>query len=186
MLVREAICFTHLAQDLRFSQQHGIKSRRYPEEMPHRLAIIVMIERYAEDFRPHGVELTQVGRQSRSTFMGRLRRHSIHFAAIAGGEYQCLFEDSPRAKLFRSTLSLFGGKRHSLPHLNGCRAMIQSDENDFHAAVQSLLKVAVTMRQIQIHNRKTQHHNDKIEDAQLGCPRAAPRCCARQTEINHV
>src|SRR6266581_9189131 len=154
--------------------------------MPHRLAIIVMIERYAEDFRPHGVELTQVGRQSWSTLMRRFRWHSIYFAAIAGGEYQCLLEDSPCAKLFRSALGLFGREGHPLPHLNGRRAMIQSDENDFHAAVQSLLKVAVTMRQIQIHDRKTQHHNDKIEDAQLGCPCAAPRRRARQTEINHV
>ena len=118
--------------------------------------------------------------------MGRFRWHSIYFAAIAGGECQCLLEDSPCAKLFRSTLGLFGGKRHPLPHLNGCRAVIQPDENDFHAAIQSLLKVAVTMRQIQIHDRKTQHHNDKIEDAQLGCPCAAPRRRARQTEISHV
>src|SRR5260370_8470968 len=157
MLGRDAICCAPRPQAPPPPQPNDSMSRRYPEEMPHRLAIIVMIERYAEDFRPHGVELTQVGRQSRSTFMGRLRRHSIHFAAIAGGEYQCLFEDSPRAKLFRSTLSLFGGKRHSLPHLNRYRPMIHSYNNHFPPARQSLLKVAVTMRQIQIHNRKTQH-----------------------------
>ena len=97
--------------------------------------------------------------------MGKFRWHSIHFAAIAGGEHQCFFEDSPRAQFFSGAPRLLGSERHFLPHLNGRCAMIQSDENNFHSAVCSLLEVPMTMREIQIYDRKTQHNNHKIEDA---------------------
>jgi len=40
----------------------------------------------------------------------------------------------PRAELLRRTLDLLGRERHPLTHLNGRRTVIQSDENDFHAA----------------------------------------------------
>src|SRR5437016_3321568 len=112
------------------------------------------------------MELAQKSRKSWGTLMGGFRRHAIHFAAIARREHQCLFENSPCTEFLSRPLGLLGRERHLLTHLNGRRAMIQSDKNNFHTAVQSLLKVAVALREIQIYDRKAQHHNQKIEDAQ--------------------
>src|SRR6266849_5768116 len=64
--------------------------------------------------------------------------------------------------------------------------MIQSDENDFHAAVRSLLKITVAVRQIQIHDRKTQHHHSEIENAQLRSARPPPCRGSRKPEIERV
>ncbi len=56
--------------------------------------------------------------------MRRLRRHAIHFAAIARGEHQCLLENPSRPKLLSGTLGLLGVERHPLAHLHRRRAMI--------------------------------------------------------------
>ena len=47
VLVREPIRFPHLAQNLRFAQQHGVEPRRNSKKMPHRFVIVVVIERHA-------------------------------------------------------------------------------------------------------------------------------------------
>ena len=146
--MREAIRFPHLAQNLRFAEQHGIEPRRNPKQMLHGFAIVVVIERHAEDIRTHRMEFAQKNRKSRGTLMGGFRRHTIHFAAIAGREHQSLFENSPSAELLRRPLGLLARERHLLTHLYGRCAMIQSDKNNFHSALQALLKVAVTLREI--------------------------------------
>ncbi len=118
--------------------------------------------------------------------MGRLRRHAVDFAAIACGEHQCFFQNPTRAQLLCRALRLLGGERHSLAHLNGRRAVIQTNENNFHAVLRPLLKVAMTVREIQIYDRKTQHHNREIEDAQFRCSRPPPRRSTRQTEVKRI
>jgi len=148
LLVRETICFPHLSQYLRFAQQHRIEARRNSKEMPHGLLIVVVIERHAEDIRPHRMELAKKSRKSRGTLMGGFRRHAVNLAAIAGGEHQRFFENSARAELFSRPPGPLGRERHPLTHLHGRRAVIQSYKNNFHTEVRSLLKVAVAMREI--------------------------------------
>src|SRR5881394_2565613 len=72
-LVREAIRFPHLAQNLRFAEQHGIEPRRNSKEMLHGFAIVVVIERHAEDIRAHRMELAQKSRKSGGTPYTSLR-----------------------------------------------------------------------------------------------------------------
>ena len=124
MLVREAIRLPHLSQNLCLAQQHGIKSCRNSKKVPHRLLIVVVIERHAKNIRTHRMKLAEKRRESRGAFMGRFRRHPIHFAAIAGGKHQRLFENPPGAQLLGRTLRLLGGKRHFLTHLHRRRAVI--------------------------------------------------------------
>src|SRR2546430_10575089 len=100
------------------------------------------------------MKLAEKRRESRGAFMRRFRRHPIHFAAIAGGKHQRLFENPPGAQLLGRTLRLLGGKRHFLAHLNGRSPMIQSNENNFHAAVRLLLKIPVAMREIRSEERR--------------------------------
>ena len=148
LLVRETIRFPHLSQDLRFAQHHRVEARGNSKEMPHGLVIVVVIERHAEDIRPHRMELAQKSRKSRGTLMGGFRRHAVHLAAIACREHQRLFEDPPRAQFFSGPPGLLGRERHPLTYLDGRGAVIQSDKNNFHTEVRSLLKVAVAMREV--------------------------------------
>src|SRR5258708_12808446 len=67
--------------------------------------------------------------------------NAIYLAAVARGKHQRFFQNAARAKLFRGPLGLLAGERHLFPHLNGCRAEIQANEYDLHAARSALLKV---------------------------------------------
>ena len=110
MLVCKAVGLAHLPENLCLAQHHGIQTRRNPEEVPHRFPVVVVVQRFPENVGPHGVKLAEKSGKSRRAFMGRFRRNSVHFAAIAGGENQRLFENSPGAKLFRGSPGLLGGE----------------------------------------------------------------------------
>src|SRR5271168_2008661 len=50
----------------------------------------------------------------------------------------------------------------------------------------ALLKIAVTVREIEIYYRKTQHHHSKIENAKLGRAPSTPGRGPRQSQVKHV
>src|SRR4029077_1805314 len=64
--------------------------------------------------------------------------------------------------------------------------MVQSDENDLHVSRCAHLKIAMTMRKIEIHDRETEYHDGKIENVELGCASAAPGGGSRQLKVQQV
>ena len=86
------------------------------------------------------MEFAKESRKAGSGFMGSFRRDTVDFASIAGGKYQSLFQDSACSKLAGGPPRLVGGKGNTLADLDRSGAVIQSNENDFHAFRYSYLK----------------------------------------------
>ena len=69
----------------------------------------------------------------RAGAIGReLAGDAVKFAAVAGRKHHCFFEDPARAQLFGGFAGLLGAERNALAQLDRGRAVIQSDENNFH------------------------------------------------------
>jgi len=184
MFVRETITPPAPAPDFRLAQQHRIQPGRNLKKMPYGLAIVMVI---SETLRLRGApnEIRSENWKVPARIHAKIPAARIYFAAIARGEHQRLFEDSPRAQFLSRALGLLLAERHPLAHLNWRRAVIESDENNFHAALQALLKIAVAVRKIQIDDRKLSTTITKLKMHNLKrAPRA--RCCPRQAEVKRV
>jgi hypothetical protein len=70
------------------------------------------------------MEFAQEGRKARSAFAQSLGRHTIDFAAIAGGKDQGFFEQAARAEFVSGSASLFRSKRQALTQLEWSRPVI--------------------------------------------------------------
>src|SRR5579885_1756219 len=54
--MRPAIRFANLAENFRFTKQHGVESRGDAEEMTNRFAVVAVIQGDAQNIRPHGMK----------------------------------------------------------------------------------------------------------------------------------
>src|SRR5215471_12453275 len=134
--------------------------------MPHGVVIVVVIEREIQYIGPQGVETAEVSGESARGFAISVGMNAVNFSSIACGKNQRLLKDALSAKLFPGLARLINGKRNLLPHLHGCCAKIQADEDNFHAVSRALLKIPVALRKEQIHHRKIQDYEHKIKHAQ--------------------
>src|SRR5215471_17333905 len=117
--------------------------------------------------RLNGMETAQVSRQGAGRLPARVRIDAVHFAAVARRKYQRLFQDSLRSQLLRRALGLLFRERHPLPHFDWCSPEIQADKNKLHALSFALLKIAMMLREIEVHHRKAQHYPHEIEYAEF-------------------
>ena len=129
---RDLVGIANLAQNFRFAQQHGIEPRRDTKQMPHGVAVPMAVER-AIQF--NGGKLVE-GRDEQFHRAGAVRRDfardAVQFAAIARRKNQRFFEDTARTQLLGGFARLLGSESDALSQLDRSRAMIQSDENNFH------------------------------------------------------
>src|SRR2546422_8394614 len=107
------------------------------EWMADGVAVIMMIKRAVQLVGVDGVERAQKHRKGGGALLRVFRRDAINLASIAGREDESFFQDAARAKLFGRTARLFHGERYALAHLDGCCAMVQSDENNFHPVLRA-------------------------------------------------
>jgi hypothetical protein len=92
--------------------------------MTNGVAIVVVIERRAQELELHGMKATEVTRELRRIRVDSGGHRTL--TAVAGGENQS-FVKNPRERSSSATCeSLLVGERHSFAHLNGRRAVIQS------------------------------------------------------------
>src|SRR5579862_4685472 len=207
-LVGEAIGFADLAKNFGFAEDHGIEPGSHAEKVTDGVAIVMMVERAVEQIELDGVEIAEIAGESGGGLMGGFGRNAVNFAAVAGGEDQRFVEDAAGAELFGGLASLLGGEGHTLADLNWGRAVIQTDEHNFHGAdwvlpyhsgfvstnpetlslrvckydfcqfevckyrprTPETLKIAVHVREKQVHHGKAENHNGEIKNAQ---PRGA-------------
>src|SRR5437763_14771228 len=87
----------------------------------------------AKHFQPDRMKLAEKGRKAASAFARSFRRHTVHLAAITGGEHQRFLENPFRTQFFGGAASLVSGERDPFAHLHGCGAVIQSNENNLHS-----------------------------------------------------
>src|SRR3974377_342863 len=87
---RHRIGLLHLSEDLRFADNHRIEARGYAKEMPHRIAMTILIEvllhRARLDLKVLANESTQIGG---SVFRPRQQLHTV-----AGGNDHRLLDSS--------------------------------------------------------------------------------------------
>src|SRR5215472_4500358 len=84
--------------------------------------------------RLNGVKSAEVIGEGRRGFAGSFWRDAVDFAAIACREHQRLVKNALQPELFGRLASLISSKRHTLADLDRGRAVIQSDEHNFHGA----------------------------------------------------
>ena len=118
MLVRNAIGFANLAENFRFTEHHGIKAGSDTEKMANGVAIVMVIERRAEQIKLNGMETAEIIRESGGGFVRGFVRDAVHLAAIARGEDESFMENAARAKFLGRPSRLVVGERHALAHLN--------------------------------------------------------------------
>jgi hypothetical protein len=70
------------------------------------------------------MELAQERGKTRSAFAQAFGRHTVNFAAIAGGKDQGFFEQAARAEFVSGSASLFRSKRQALTQLEWSRPVI--------------------------------------------------------------
>ena len=136
-LLRGVVGLLHLAQDLRLAHHHGLEAGRDAERVPDRLRPRQPVDASpsvaggaAVEAHEEGLDhLGRIGRRSRA-FVRRRARPAVHLDAVAGGEDHRLVE----AGLLPHALERFGNpvlrKRQRLPHLEGGRAVADSDHDD--------------------------------------------------------
>src|ERR1700692_1089560 len=105
-------------------------------------------------------------------------------------------ERTARTQLCGRLARLLRSEGDALPQIDRGRAVIQSDENNFHLrnARPTLLipcsypcsEVPVKMRKIPVHDAVTENHKHEIEDAKRRSARPAPRRCPRQNRVAHI
>ena len=129
---RNLVGVANLSQNLRFAQQHRIQAGRYAEEMAHGVAVTMAVQRAVELAQRKLVERGDEQFDGAGAVNGVFARHSVEFAAIARRKDQRFLKNAARTQLFRGFPRLLGSERHALAHFDRGRAMIQSDENNFH------------------------------------------------------
>ena len=135
VFVSDAIGFANLAEDFGFAEHHGIETGSDAKQMANGVAIVVVIERGREQIELHGMKAAKIIGKRGGGFVRGFRRNAVNFAAIAGGEDQRFVQNAAGAKFFGGLAGLFGGERHPFAHLDGRRAVIQSDEHNLHGGV---------------------------------------------------
>ncbi len=88
------------------------------------VAIVVVIERTAQQIRANFVKFAEKRRETGGAFVRSLRRDAIDFAAIAGGEDECFFQDAAGTQLSGGATGLIGGERDAFAHLYRSGAMV--------------------------------------------------------------
>ena len=81
---------------------------------------------------------------------------------------------------------LVGGERDAFAHFYRSSAMVIRREqfpSGWPCLPKQCLKIPVAVRHLQIRNRETDRHYEKVKDAQLGGACATPGGGARQLEI---
>ena len=124
MFVGEAIGFADLAEDFGFAEEEGVKPGGNAEEMTNGVLVVVVIERNAQDIRADSVKLAEKRGKTRRALVRCLRRDSVDFAAVAGGEDERFFEEAAGAEFVGGAASLFGGEGDALAELERSGAMI--------------------------------------------------------------
>ncbi len=122
----------HLSQNFRFAEQHRIEPRGNAEQMAHGMAVPVPVERAVQFVERKLME----GREEQFHCAGAvcriLARHAVQFAAIARRKDQRFLEDSSRTQAVRRLPAPARRESEALAQIDRGRAVIQSDENDFH------------------------------------------------------
>jgi hypothetical protein len=118
MLVRNAIGFANLAENFRFAEHHGIKAGSDTEKVANGVAIVMVIERRAEQIKLNRMEAAEIIRESGGGFARGFGRDAVHFAAIARGEDESFMENAASAKFFGGLSRLVVGERHAFAHLD--------------------------------------------------------------------
>src|ERR1700730_6502755 len=83
LFVSEAVGLADLAEYFGFAKQHGIESGGDTEEVTHGFAVVMVVERAAEDVRAHGVKLAEKGGEVWRGFMSGFGRNAVDLAAVA-------------------------------------------------------------------------------------------------------
>src|SRR5215831_18797867 len=182
----QAVGFSNLAENLRLAEDHGVKARGHAKQVANGMAVVAVVERRAQVFRLYGVEPAEVVGQHGGGLARTLRWHAINLAAIAGGEHQRLVKYALGPQ-FRDRLArLIRRERHTLSDLDWSRAVVQSDQHNFHGADCVLLEIAMRVREKQVYHGKTENHDREIEDTKLRGARSAPAGITRQPQIDYI
>src|SRR5262250_1733222 len=80
------------------------------------------------------MKLAEVVGKSRGGFTRGFRWDAVDFAAIASGQDQRFVKNAARPEFFSRLARLLGGERHTLANFDRSRAVVQSDEHNFHGA----------------------------------------------------
>src|SRR5260370_37871337 len=158
--------------------------------MVKRAAIAVTVERTVQFSRRQLVERREEPLHRARAVVSKLAGYAVKFAAVAGGKDQRLFQDSARTQLVGGFARLLDAECDALSQLDGSRAMIQSDEDNFHLrnarvippdlCVHTHSEITVKVRKIPVHDTVTENHKHEIEDAQRRRTHPTPYSRLRQ------
>src|SRR5712691_6759723 len=135
--------------------------------MADRLATAMPVEGAIEFRGMQLVERREERLHSACAVPGKLAGHAVELASIASGKNEGLLENSARPEQVRSFASLLRAKRAALAQVHWRRAVVQSDEDDFHLrddypfrllAFRPTSEIPVEMRQIPVHDAVTENH----------------------------
>src|SRR3977135_757522 len=143
----------NLPEDFGFPQQHGIEPGRDAKQMVHRAAVPVPVQRTIQGSRRQLVKRCEEQLHRAGAIRGQLAGDAVKFAPVAGGKYQRFIQNSARTQLVGGLARLLHAERDPLAPLDRGRAVIQSDEDNFHlriARLNSLVLLVHTQSEVTV------------------------------------
>ena len=125
---RRCVGFFYLSQNLGLAHNHRVKAGGHAEDVPNRILFTIFVEML---FEFGGIKLEIVFKKS-AEIRGAVLNVGDQFHSIAGGDDHALID----AWMLRQPFARFGQTRlrncETLPDLDGCAFVVESDELESH------------------------------------------------------
>jgi hypothetical protein len=134
-LHRQAVGVLDLPQNLRLPHDQGIEARGHPEEVPHRLPVVMRVKT-AVHLLPVQVPVTK--HESVEPIRGLPAPgagQDLH--PVTGGQEQGLLDAGHPQDLRQGIAPVLAGDAQALPDLQGGRLVVHADENQAHGVTES-------------------------------------------------
>jgi hypothetical protein len=117
-----------LAQNLRLAHHHGIQAGRHPEQVPHRLVVLIAVE---VRFQHRSVQAEALGEEARQFRLQAVVGHQqLH--AVAGGKDHGLGHARLGQQRQRGLRQLRRPDRQPLAQLDGRRSVVEACDQKSH------------------------------------------------------